>query len=365
MKRVRWAAAMGAAFLFVFCGRPAWADPPFGWVAHPPIHFQPFTTTSPAGLVPAQIYSAYLWPTSGFPGFGRTIAIVDAFDDPDIASDLKNFDATFRLPVANFIKATPQGLPGKNAGWALEISLDVEWAHAVSPFARIVLVEAATSSFTNLLNAVAYAKNVVHADVVSMSWGGSEFSGETSFDPIFGGGTATFVAASGDAGGQVIWPSASPLVVSAGGTTLNMRGTTFVSETGWSGSGGGLSAFELHPAYQTGFISATHRATPDVSYDANPNTGVSVFDSVKLNGHAGWWVVGGTSASAPQWAGLYAQSKFPHAGPAAVYAAARLSYHTYFRDITVGSAGSFVCKIGYDLVTGLGSPRVSALDGVI
>jgi subtilase family serine protease len=318
------------------------------FVAHPLSH---------AGLdplSPSQIISAYnLGSATG--GHGTTIAIVDAYDDPTIANDLATFNSRFGLLTSNFVKYKMSTTISVDSGWALEISLDVEWAHAIAPQATILLVEATSNSLTDLLAAVSYATSQTGVKAVSMSWGGSEFSTETSYDSYFSTAGITFFASSGDSGAGVIWPSSSPNVVGVGGTTLDLGSSGAVtSETAWSGSGGGVSAYETHPTYQTNYgLTYARRAVPDVSYDADPNTGVYVYDSTPYQGSSGWWVVGGTSAGAPQWAaiqalGLSANNNY-------FYQDAAYSYASYFRDITSGSNG-YPAGPGYDLVTGLGSP---------
>src|SRR5439155_25939585 len=179
------------------------------------------------GYSPAQIRHAYGIDKLTQDGAGQTIAIVDAYDAPNIQSDLNTFSTQFGLPTSGFTftKAYAQGSqPPADGGWAQEISLDVEWAHAIAPQANILLVEAANSSLTNLLGAVDYA--VAHgAAAVSMSWGAADFSAESTFDSHFNVTGVTFLASSGDTGGQVLYPSASPAVVSVGGTTLPLDGS--------------------------------------------------------------------------------------------------------------------------------------------
>ncbi len=246
-----------------------------------------------------------------------------------------------------------------NSGWAVEISLDVEWAHAIAPQATILLVEARSSSLADLMNAVSYAKAQPNVVAVSMSWGGSEFSTETSsaYDGIFTSTTGiVFFASSGDNGAGLIWPSASSNVVSVGGTSLSLDATTgaVLSETAWSGSGGGVSAYEPQPTYQTNYgLTNSMRSTPDVSYDADPNTGFYVYDTTPYNGAIGWWDVGGTSAGSPQWAAIQALGQT--SGDSNFYPDAKQSATSYFRDITSGSNG-YPAGPGYDLATGLGSP---------
>jgi subtilase family serine protease len=317
----------------------------------------PRASTSPTGLSPATIKSTYSFPTAATAGAGKTIAIVDAFDDPNAESDLGVFSNQFGLPACTtangcFKKVNQTGgtsYPRKDAGWALEISLDIQWAHAIAPGAKILLVEATTNSFANLLAAEDYAKT--HAQYVSNSWGGSEFSGEAANDGHFAQPGVSFFVSSGDAGLPAEYPSASPNVVSVGGTTLHFGpGGAFSSETGWSGSGGGCSAFEPQNAAQsTGSVNCNgSRATPDVSLDADPASGVSVYDTVRFQGQSGWFTVGGTSASSPMWAARSAD--------AAVVVDAAYVYGTSiaFRDITSGNNGASALP-GYDLVTGRGS----------
>jgi subtilase family serine protease len=316
-----------------------------------------FATSGPTGLSPAAIKGGYSFPTDPTAGAGKTIAIVDAFDDPTAEKDLGVFSTTFGLPqctTANgcFTKVNQNGgtsYPRKDAGWALEISLDIQWAHAIAPGAKILLVEATTNSFTNLLAAEDYAK--AHAQYVSNSWGASEFSGETAFDSHFIQTGVSFFVSSGDAGLPAEYPSASPNVISVGGTRLTVNGTTFVSEVGWSSGGGGCSAFETRTSAQASFSNqfcGTARATPDVSLDADPASGVSVYDTTRFQGQAGWFKVGGTSASAPMWAARSAVAG------AVVNSAYVYGNNIAFRDITSGNNGA-QCATGYELCTGRGS----------
>jgi subtilase family serine protease len=305
--------------------------------------------------------SAYGFSTSSTAGAGMTIAIVDAYDLPTAENDLNVFSSTFSLPACTtangcFKKVNQTGgtkYPRTNAGWGLEIALDIEWAHAIAPGARILLVEASSNSFTNLLAAEDYAR--MHASYVSNSWGGSEFSSEASYDSHFVQPNVAFFVAAGDAGLPAEYPSASPNVISVGGTTLvfNPNGT-LASETGWSSGGGGCSLYETAAAAQSGFSGyaqvgcAGLRATPDVSLDADPNSGASVYDSTRYNGQSGWWQVGGTSLSAPMWAGRAAVAG------ALVNAAYVYGSSISFRDITSGNNGA-ACVVGFDLCTGRGS----------
>jgi subtilase family serine protease len=204
-------------------------------------HGNPDVQSSPYGLSPGQIKTAYGFPTSLSAGAGTTIAIVDAYNDPTVQSDLQVFSSEYGIPCNGCLTVVNQNggtsLPRTNANWAVEISLDVQWAHAIAPGAHILLVEASSNSNSNLYAAEDYAKT--HAQYVSNSWGGPESSGEKSFDSHFAqSGVSVFVSA-GDDGLPAEYPSASPNVISVGGTTLNLSGNgSVVSETGWSSGGG-------------------------------------------------------------------------------------------------------------------------------
>jgi subtilase family serine protease len=320
----------------------------------------PDASTSPTGLSPATIKSVYNFTTLSTAGAGATIAIVDAYDDPSAESDLGVFSSQYGLPACTtangcFKKVDQRGgttYPRKDAGWALEISLDVQWAHAIAPGAKILLVEADSNSFTNLLAAEDYAKT--HAQYVSNSWGASEFSSEGSYDSHFAQSGVSFFVSSGDAGLPAEYPSASPNVISVGGTTLHFSGGTFTGETGWSSGGGGCSSYETATAAQAGFSEygqvgcGSRRATPDVSLDADPASGVSVYDTTRYQGQSGWFTIGGTSASSPMWAGRAAVAG------TTVDAAAVYGNGITFRDITSGNNGA-PCLTGFDLCTGRGS----------
>ena len=344
----------------------ALADKPLDvFQAHPPIHVkgaghgQSPAASTPTGLTPDQVKAAYnLQSTTG--GAGATIAIIDAYSNPNIANDLATFSTAFNLPkcALNTCLTIHQMGPKLRAdtGWGLEEELDVQWTHAIAPNAHIMLVEAKSASGNDLLAAVDWARNN-GATAVSMSWGGSEFSGESSYDSHFTG--PAFFASAGDSGAGVEWPAVSSNVIGVGGTTLNLSGSTFVSETAWSGSGGGLSKYEQAPSFQSNVPQANgFRAVPDVSYLADPQTGVSVYDSYGYQGVKGWFTVGGTSAGAPQWAAI---STLGSVSASSLYQdAASANSASFLRDITQGSNGScgFFCNAanGYDYVTGLGSP---------
>lgn len=321
----------------------------------------PDASTSPVGLTPSQMKAAYSFSTSNTAGAGATIAIVDAYDLPTAENDLNVFSSQFGLPACTtangcFKKVNQTGgtkYPRYNSGWGLEIALDIEWAHAIAPGAKILLVEASSNSFTNLLAAEDYASG--HASYVSNSWGGGEFSGEKSYDSHFNKSNVSFFVSAGDAGLPAEYPSSSPYVISVGGTTLvfNSDGS-LQTETGWSGGGGGCSVYETTSTVQSGFSGYAQvncggfRATPDVSLDANPNSGAAVYDSSTYSGQKGWYQVGGTSLSSPMWAGRAADTGV------LVKAAYVYGSNITFRDISVGNNGA-ACLTGFDLCSGRGS----------
>ncbi len=347
------------------------------------------TVYTPTQIVAAYGFNQINFGTSSAPipgdGRGQTIAIVDAYSDPHISSDLAAFSTRFGLPQMNAGGPTfavidqSNGTPDPTGGnWELETALDVEWAHAVAPQANILLVEAAsdyvspTGSAPDLLAAVDTAASAPGVVAVSMSWGVREYAGELQDDLHFAAAAhpgVTFLAASGDSGAGVGYPAISPNVVSVGGTSLRLTSSgAYSGETGWGhgswswffgGSGGGISRYEAKPAYQSAVTqSRTQRTNPDVAYDADPNTGVIVYDN------GGYYAVGGTSAGSPQWAGLVAIAdqgaallgKAPLTGATqtlpALYAASQGDFH----DITSGSNG-YSAGPGYDLVTGRGTPK--------
>ena len=351
---------LGLPFLALSTSLRAQTSPnlhgPPDWIqVRRPIHILPFVTSSPYGYSPGQIRHAYAFDQIPGDGAGQTIGIVVAYGSRTIQSDLNQFCATFGIPMTTVNVYYPQGVPRADSGWALETSLDVEWAHAIAPGARIVLVVAASDSLSNLLNAVDYAV-ALGAKQVSMSWGASEFWSETSYDHHFNRSGVTFVASSGDNGAGVSWPAASPYVVGVGGTILSLDYYgNIISETAWSGSGGGISAYEPRPAYQNGWQGASGRGVPDVSYDADPNTGVAVYIS-NYHGHTGWLTVGGTSAGAPQWAAVSALINATFGIRLSDSVLYSFGNSSYFRDITSGCNGTYCATAGYDYVTGFGSP---------
>jgi sugar lactone lactonase YvrE len=326
-------------------------------------------------------------------GSGQTIAIVDAYDDPALvstssanfaSSDLHRFDLQFGLPDPPcFLKLDQSGgtnypMASGTSGWAMEESLDVEWAHAIAPKANIILFEASSVSDSALTEtAVNTARNYnqggLDVSVVSMSYGESEFSGEQAEDTYFatpsGHQGVTFVAATGDWYSPGIFPAFSPNVLAAGGTSLTVSGNTYVGETAWDPSGGGASCVESEPGYQAGVQQSGSRDTPDVAFEADPNTGVAVCDSYDCGPLHPWTQVGGTSLATPCWSGLIAiadqlrvsQGQGTLDGPTQTIPAMYSLPAADFHDITSGNNGGYSAGPGYDEVTGLGSPRANLL----
>lgn len=321
---------------------------------------RPDVTTSPSGLAPAIIESVYNFSGALTDGAGATVAIVDAYDDPTAASDLATFSSQYGLPACTtangcFTKVNQTGgssLPAANSGWALEISLDTQWVHAIAPGAKILLVEASNAFTSSLYAAEDYAS--AHASYVSNSWDGGETSNEASSDTHFAHAGVSYFVAAGDSGLPATYPSASPKVISVGGTTLHFSSGAFQSESAWSSGGGGCSAYEPATPAQAGFATYGQvgcngaRATPDVALDADPQSGVSVYDTTAYSGQTGWFTVGGTSASTPMWAAESAVNSL------AVSSATVYGTTIPFRDITTGNNGA-PALVGYDLATGRGS----------
>ncbi len=344
-----------------------------------------------SGYSPRQIDSAYGIGGLSFSGVsgngaGQTIAIVNAYNDPNIKSDLAAFDAQYGLSAPPSFTVDNLGATTTDAGWSVETALDVEWAHAVAPDANIVLVEAPTASLTSLLSAVGTVAKLPGVSVISMSWGTSEFYGEWNNEGVFntpaGHTNETFVAASGDSGAWSgpSFPAVSPNVLGVGGTTLTLgSGNSYGSEAGWTFSTGGFSGLDNGfwyglpaPSYQTSTLNSAGlnyglRTSPDVSLNADPNTGYAVYDSVPYNGSSGWFDVGGTSAAAPAWAGLVAitDQGLASAGKSTL-TTTQLLTNLYslptsdFNQITSGFNG-YSAGSGYNLVAGLGSPKANLL----
>lgn len=297
-------------------------------------------------------------------GGARMIAIVDAYDAPNAASDLAAFSKQFGLPAASFQVVYASGAkPAYDMGWEFEESLDVQWAHAMAPEAKIVLVEAASSSFADLMTAEDMASKMVNAaggGEVSNSWGGSEFSGENTYDSHFVKAGVVFLASAGDYPGTS-WPGASPNVVSAGGTTVRRNPSTgaFVAEAPWDSAGGGSSVLEPRPSYQ-GKIAAVgnYRGVPDLSFDSNPVTGVWVYDS----NVGGWNIVGGTSVASPALAGILnlAGSFYTSSNAELTAIYGKLGVAADFTDIATGYCGpyaGYTSGTGWDFCTGVGSNK--------
>jgi len=324
---------------------------------------------------PAYLRSAYnLGSLSASGGSGQTVAIVDAYDAPSAESDLAVYRSQFGLPACTtangcFRKVNQAGAAGPypiaDSGWAQEISLDVDMVSAICPNCHILLVEANSNGFNNLGQAVNTAV-ALGANAISNSYGGSEFSDETSYDTSYyrHAGVA-ITASSGDSGYGVEYPAASQFVTAVGGTTLTQLsngGTRNATETVWSGAGSGCSSFETKPSWQSD-RGCSRRTVADVAAVADPNTGVWAYDSFGSFGQSGWLVFGGTSVASPIVASVYAlaggtggssfDDSFPYSHPASLF------------DIVSGSngsCGSYLCtgQAGYDGPTGLGTPNGTA-----
>jgi subtilase family serine protease len=325
------------------------------------------------GYGPSQLQSAYnLTSSSAANGTGRTIAVVDAFDDPTAAADLATYRSSAGLPVVpSFKKINQNGatspLPSEapaSDDWTLEESLDLDMASAICPLCNIVLVEATNDSGTGLDVAQNAAAGV--AGYISNSWGGTESASDTTLDSSdFNHPGDVITASAGDSDFGVIYPATSPNVVAVGGTSLstasNTRGWTekvWNTSAGSEGTGSGCSTVEPQPSWQTalGLTGCSKRIDNDVAADADPATGLAVYDT--SNGNGGWNEVGGTSASSPMLAAMYAL-----AGSAGTTPADDIYTHTSnFFDVTTGNDGScspaYLCtaETGYDGPTGIGTP---------
>ena len=326
----------------------------------------PAVSSTPSGFNPADIRSAYaLTATSSS---GRTVAIVDAYDDPSAEADLGVYRSTFRLPACTtasgcFRKTSQTGksrLPRANAGWATEISLDLDMVSATCPDCKILLVEANSASFSDLGAAVNFAATQPGVVAISNSYGGSDSAPLGAYNHP---GIA-ITASTGDAGYGVQSPASFDSVIAVGGTSLtkttattNTRGW---SETAWSGAGSGCSTLNNKPSWQTSATQcAGGKANADVSAVADPNTGVSVYDTTAYQGASGWLVYGGTSVASPIIASVYALS-----GNTAGYPASYTWAHASFlNDVISGSNGTCPTPIwcnataGWDGPTGLGTPN--------
>ena len=321
------------------------------------------------GYNPSQLQSAYKLPSST-DGSGQIVAAVDAYNDPNAVSDFNTYRSSWGLAACNTSTkagcltvvnqngaASPLPANSGSSGWATEESLDVDMVAAICPLCHVYLVEANTPSIANLGTSVNSAVSVLHAKYVSNSYGGGSSSSDPSYDTAYYKHKGVAVTASaGDDGYGVSYPAASRFVVAVGGTSLvtssNARGWT---ETVWSGSGSGCAQFDAKPKWQhdTG---CTHRTDNDVAADANPDTGVAIYDTYD---QGGWLEVGGTSVSSPIIASVYALA----GAPANKAAKTIYSHASNLFDVTSGSDGScspaYLCtgEVGYDGPTGMGTPN--------
>jgi subtilase family serine protease len=343
----------------------------------------PLVMAGPVGFGAPDLQSAYK--VGGLTSGGRTVAIVDAFDDPKAEADLAVYRNQYGLPACTtangcFRKVNGAGqaspLPSADAGWAEEESLDLDMVSATCPDCHILLVEATGADTTSLDTAEDTAAGTQGVVAISNSWGGAEDNTIAASDAHFNHAGVAITASSGDSGFGVIWPASSPFVTAVGGTSLtkaaNARGWT---ETAWSGAGSGCSASEAKPAWQTD-TGCARRTVADVSAVADPNTGVAVYDTYNTCGTSsfcdflisiglvagadGWVQVGGTSASSPIIASVYALA----GNTASVnYGSFPYSHTASLFDVTSGSNGScggtYLCTAGpgYDGPTGLGTPN--------
>ncbi len=331
-------------------------------------------TANPGGETPGSlgcVYDLVSSPMSGCPiatatevptGGSGLIVIVDAYDYPGAAADLKTFSTEFGLPAPKFVTEYATGTKPSNGcsnGWELEESLDIEWAHAMAPNARIILMEAASASNSALYQGVTAANTLIAAHggkgEVSMSWGGSEASSETGSDHYFTQPGVVYFASAGDSPG-VIYPSASVNVVSAGGTQVNRNSSgDYTNQTAWSDGGGGKSKYEARPSFQSGVtgVVGAARGTPDLSFDSSGGSPVAVYNS---SCYGGWIQVYGTSVASPSLAGIINNAGTFNASSNAenteIYI--NMSDTSDFTDITSGSCGTHSAKTGYDLCTGVG-----------
>ncbi len=322
------------------------------------------TNATPSGFGPSQLQAAYK--TAGLSGgSGRTVAIVDAYDAATLEADLGVYRSTYGLPACTtangcFKKVGQTGtstLPTKNASWGQETSLDVDMVSANCPNCKILVVEANSASFSDLAAAVNTAASM-GAVAISNSYGGNESSSQSTYRSAYNHAGIAITASAGDSGYGAQSPATYGTLTAVGGTSLstasNSRGWT---ETVWSGSGSGCSAYEAKPSWQhdTG---CTKRMEADVAYDADPNTGVAVYDSTAYQGYKGWMVFGGTSVGAPAIAAIYGL-----AGNTVSDASYGYAHTSSLFDVTSGSNGTcstaYFCKAGtgYDGPTGNGSPN--------
>jgi subtilase family serine protease len=316
----------------------------------------------PFGVSPKVLREYYGAPTAG----QGAIAIVDAYDFNNALKDFNKYAAAAGIPLETSTDATASTNqvfqvvyangkePVANFGWNVEEAIDIEIAHAMAPLAKIYLVEAANNGGKALYAAVRAAADLPGVEEVSMSWGGIEYANEKATDSeTFNTPGVIYLAASGDSGAGAQYPASSPNVIGVGGTRLDLNGQTVVSETGWIYSGGGRSLFEKRPAYQDSVkeIVGSKRGVPDIAADAAPDSGIGVF----IDG--GWAVYGGTSVATPLCAGILNDADVtPSDTPTELATIYDNLLTANFHDIVVGNNGH-PCLIGYDLVTGVGSPN--------
>ena len=307
----------------------------------PPISSATTPSSLLPGLHPADLRGAYALPSQNA---GMKVAIVDAYDDPSAAADLAAYRTAYGLPACTsangcFQKLNEQGAatsyPAVNPGWDEEISLDLDMVSAVCPNCKILLVEANSPSFDDLGKSVNRAV-ALGARVVSNSYYGAEWSGETAYDTYYKHSGVAITVSAGDQQSS-FYPAASPYVTAVGGTSLSGSAGSW-KESAWTYTGQGCSPYEPKPSWQGNNLCQGKRSAVDVAAIADPQTGVSMYDSTA----GGWLVAGGTSVGAPIVAAAYALSANPQ-GPAYSYA-----HPAYFHDIL---------PAGYDLPTGLGSPK--------
>jgi subtilase family serine protease len=323
------------------------------------------TTTFQSGYAPAQLRSAY----SLGAGSAPTVAIVDAFAHPSAASDLAVYRNQFGLGAASLTQVNQSGgsisTVAGNVGWGQEEMLDLEMVSAICPACPILYVGANSASFNDLAAAVDRAA-ARGARVISNSYGGTEFSSETTLASHYNHPGVAITVSSGDSGFGVQAPAAFNTVTAVGGTTLTLNANgTRANETVWSGAGSGCSAFIAKPAWQHD-TSCARRTVADVSAVANPSTGVAVYDSFGSTGGANWFVFGGTSVAAPIIGAVYALSGNTAGTPAALAYSAPAGA---LFDVTSGSngrcvrgrttTGAYLCTgvVGYDGPTGKGTPN--------
>lgn len=345
----------------------------------------PKTCETPASLacvygLTANVPGCPIAGTSALPNTGwGAIAVVEGYDNPFAENDLGVFSTQFGLPQATIANGyfsvyyTDNIQPPYNASAADEHVLDIEWAHAMAPNAKIIMVEGQDDSLQEHMKAIQLATQKVLAaggGLVSISWSINEFQGENAYDSYFQTPGVVYVVSSGDYSAPGRYPSSSPYVIAAGGTSVVRDSAgNFVMETGWStdptvpigsknGGSGGPSVYEPRPAFQNSVmkIVGNARGTPDISFDADPKTGVCVYSTA----HGGWLKDGGTSVAAPALSGIInsanRRSQSSQEELSYIYYNAIKNYHANWHDITQGNNG-YPALSGYDFVTGLGSPR--------